>query len=128
MNDWIPFEEGEYLAEQAFLTTRDGSAVPLERVIVRVFSGKTGRRQVDGYGRVRNALMVQLLEENDEIDLVLDMGGEFKYIARDPVLKAGKVFAPDVRSVVRFIPKDPWETVTEVEFEDLLAGLEILSR
>ena len=127
MSDWIPFEEGEYLAEQAFLLGGDGSAVPLERVILRVFAGKTGLRRMDGHGRVRNVLMVQLLEDNDDIDLALDMGGEFKYILRDPVLKAGKVFSPDVRSVLHFIPTGPWEKVREEEFEALCSRLSILS-
>lgn len=128
MEDWIPFEEGEYLTERAFLASRDEIAAPLERVVVRVFSDKTGRRQMDGQGRVRNVHMVELLEESDDLDLLLDMGGEFKYILRDPVLKAGKVFSPDVRSVFHFIPRGPWEQIEEAEFEKLCSRLTILSK
>lgn len=127
MEDWIPFEEGEYLAERAFLASREESAASLERVVVRVFSDKMGRRQMDGRGRVRNVHMVELLEESDDLDLLLDMGEEFKYILRNPVLKAGKVFSPDVRSVFHFIPRGPWEQIGESEFESLCSRLTILS-
>jgi hypothetical protein len=127
VDDWVPFKEGEYLAEQAFLMGQDGSAVPVARVIVRVFSGKTGGRRMDGQGRIHNVLLIQLLEDNDEMDLLLDMGGDFKYILRDPVVKAGKVFSPEVRSVLHFTPREPLEKVGKDEFEQLLSTLKIVS-
>jgi len=127
MNNWIPFAEGEYLVEQAMLVTAGHSAVMVEDVIVEVYSDQRGQRYLNGRGRVRNILMVELLEDSDDLDLLLDFGEEFKYLLRKPNLQAGKVFSPDVKSVLQFTPKNPWQKVPQTEFEDLLSRLRILS-
>jgi hypothetical protein len=43
-----------------------------------------------------------------------------------PDLHAGKVFSPDIKAVLQFIPRQPWKQLTEKEFEDLEARLEFL--
>ena len=127
MSDWIPFDEGEYLVERAFLLAPDESAVFLEDAVVRVFLDRLGQRQMNGGCRVRNILMVRLMDEHDDMDLALDLGGEFKYILRDPVLKSGKVFSPNVKSSLQFYPRKPWEQVPEDDFEALWSRLKFLS-
>jgi hypothetical protein len=127
MNHWIPLAEGEYLAEQAFLLAEDQTAVALENTVIIIRQDKSGKRHLQGRSRVRNILMVALLEDNDDLDLVLDMGREFKYYLKQPELQAGKVFAPDVKSLLQFIPSRPWEKMRPGEFEKLLAGLRFLS-
>ena len=127
MNNWIPFSEGEYLVEQALLVAGEHSAVSVEDVIVEVYSDKGGQRYLRGRGRVRNILMIELLEDSDDLDLLLDFGGEFKFLLKGPNLQAGKVFAPDVKSVLQFFPKNPWHPVRQSEFEDILTKLRILA-
>ena len=78
MNEWIPFKEGDYIVEQAFLLAPDESAVILEDAVIRVYQDKRGQRQMNGSCRVINALLVRLLDDHNEIDLVLDLGAEFK--------------------------------------------------
>ena len=127
MTNWIPFAEGEYLAEQAFLLAPNQTAVALENTVITVLQDQSGTRRLQGRSRVRNILMVELLEENDELDLVLDMGEEFKYYLNRPELQAGKVFAADAKSALRFTPSSPWKQMPPDEFEKLLARLSFLS-
>ena len=127
MENWIPFAEGEYLVDRTLLMTADHQAVRVEDVIVEVYSDRLGRRYLKGRGRVRNILMVRLLDDSDSLDLLLDFGEEFKYLLKEPLLQSGKVFSPEVKSVLQFTPQNPWQQVPPDEFEDLLLRLRILS-
>ena len=127
MDNWIPFTEGEYLVEQALLVAGENRAVSVEDVIVEVYSDQGGQRYLRGRGRVRNILMVELLEDSDELDLLLDFGEEFKFLLKVPNLQVGKVFSPDVKSALQFTPKIPWHQIQQTEFGDILSRLHILS-
>jgi len=127
MNNWIPFTEGEYLVEQALLVAGEDRAVSVEDVIVEVYSDRRGQRYLRGRGRVRNILMVELLEDTDDLDLLLDFGEEFKFLLKVPNLQVGKVFSPDVKSALQFTPKIPWRQIQQTEFGDILSRLHILS-
>lgn len=126
MTEWIPFAEGRYLAERAVLLAVDGRAVELEDTVIEVVEGKGGKRRLTGRGRVPNVLVMELLDEGQELDLLLDLGGEFKYRLRAPSLQGGKVFAPGVKSFVQFLPHSPWEQVPEADFSSLMAQVRIL--
>ena len=78
MDNWIPFADGEYLVDRACLVSASQTAVALERVVVEVYSDRQGRGQLKGTGRVRNILIVELLEDNDELDLLLDFFNDSK--------------------------------------------------
>ncbi len=127
MGEWIPFAEGRYLTERAVLLAVDGRAVELEETIIEVAEGAGGRRRMSGRGRAPNALMVELLEAGQELDLLLDLGGEFKYRLPAPSIQGGKVFAPGVKSFVQFIPQAPWEPMAEADFNCLMSRIRILS-
>ena len=127
MNNWIPFTDGEYLVEQALLVAAADRAASVEEVIVEVYSDRRGQRYLRGRGRVRNILMVELLEDSDDLDLLLDFGGEFKFLLKVPNLQVGKVFSPDVKSTLQFIPKIPWHQIEQTEYEAILSKLHILS-
>ncbi len=126
MKDWIPFENATYLAEQAFLVAEDNSAVLLEQTIINVYTGSGGKRSLSGTGLVRNILLVELLEENDDLDLILDFGGEFKYRLKTPEISAGKVFSPNIKSSIQFTPTAPWHQIPESEFDVFLSQLNFL--
>ncbi|MBW2449109.1 MAG: hypothetical protein JRE92_01620 [Deltaproteobacteria bacterium] len=127
MDNWIPFTEGEYRVEQALLVAGEDRAVSVEDVIVEVYSDRRGQRYLRGRGRVRNILMVELLEDSDDLDLLLDFGEEFKFLLKVPNLQVGKVFSPDVKSALQFTPKIPWHQIKQTEFGDILSRLHILS-
>jgi hypothetical protein len=127
MNNWIPFTEGEYLVEQALLVAGEDRAVSVEDVIVEVYSDRRGQRYLRGRGRVRNILMVELLEDSDDLDLLLDFGEEFKFLLKVPNLQVGKVFSPDVKSALHFIPKIPGHRIQQAEFGDIMSRLHFLS-
>jgi len=127
MNNWIPFAEGEYLAEKILMLAADKNALVVEDATVEVYADSHGQRHLKGRGRIRNVLMVDLLEESDDLDLLLDFGQEFKYRLKEPNLQTGKVFAPDVKSFLQFTPTSPWEQIPEDEFEDLVSRLRILT-
>jgi hypothetical protein len=127
MDDWIPFEEGEYLTEKAFLFSSDHRAVTLQDAVVEVFKDPSGAPRLRGRGRIQNILMVELLEEDERLDIVLDFGAEFKFRLKQPKIQGGKVFAADVRSSMLFLPTAPWERLSESAFADLVASLRFLS-
>jgi hypothetical protein len=126
MDEWIPFAEGRYLAERAVLLADEETAMEIEEAIIEVSEGQGGRR-LQGRGRVRNALLVRLLDEGDDVDLLLDLGGEFKYRLRRPDIQGGKVFTPGIKSFIQFRPRQPWEQVPEAEFNSLMSRVRILS-
>ncbi|MBW2220494.1 MAG: hypothetical protein JRF40_13560 [Deltaproteobacteria bacterium] len=126
MKDWIPFENATYLAEQAFLVAEDNNAALLEQTIINVYTGSGGKRSFSGTGLIRNILLVELLEENDDLDLILDFGGEFKYRLNTPEISGGKVFSPNVKSSIQFSPTAPWHQIPVSEFDVLLSQLKFL--
>jgi hypothetical protein len=127
MTQWIPFVEGEYLVDQAFLLAPDHTGAALENVIVEIYSDRQGTRVLKGHCRVRNALMIELLEDNDVLDLLLDFGDEFKYRLKSPELNAGKVFSPEAKSTLWFVPTTAWEQVPQKDFVELVSGLRLIS-
>jgi hypothetical protein len=126
MSNWIPFENASYLAEQAFLIAEDHTAVALEKTAITVYTGKGGKQHLKGSGLVRNVLVVELSEEKDDLDLILDFGNEFKYRLTAPKITAGKVFAPDVKSTLQFVPTSPWQQIPESSFGELLGKIKFL--
>lgn len=126
MEQWVPFGEGEYIVEQAFLASPEGSAVSLERAVIEVFTDRKGMRQVRGNGMVRPFFMVELHEETEDIDLYIDLGADFRYRMRKPVLQSGKVFSPAVQSLLQFYPRRPWEPLSGNAFSDCIAELSFL--
>ena len=80
MGHWIPFENATYLVEQAFLVADDNTAALLEKTSIEVYTGRDGKKRLKGSSLVQNMLLVELLEENDDLDLILDLGKNFKYL------------------------------------------------
>jgi len=127
MENWIPFGEGEYLVDQALLVADNQDAVLVEDVIIEVYADQRGLRYLKGRGRIRNVLMVELLDDSDDLDLLLDFGDEYKYLLAAPTLQSGKVFSPDVKSILKFSPRTPWQQLPQDEYDSLLSRLRILS-
>ncbi len=127
MSQWIPFGEGEYGVEAIFLAAPDNTALSLENGVIEVYQDAAGRRRLRGKARVRPYYMVQLMEENDAVDLILDLGGEFKYRLPEPLLRAGKVFSPDVKAVLQFSPTAPWYRLSEAEYAEVGRLLSFIS-
>lgn len=126
MDNWIPFAEGEYQVDDALLLANDQRAVIIENVIVEIYADSRGRRYLKGRGRIRNVLMVELLENSDNLDLLLDFGDEYKYLLVRPILQSGKIFAPEVKSVLQFVPDTPWRQLPEDEFKRLMSDLQVI--
>lgn len=127
MSDWIPFENAIYLVERAFLVADDNTAALLEKTSIEVYTGRNGKKRLKGSGLVQNMLLVELLEENDDLDLILDLGENFKYLMKKPNITAGKVFTPNVKSHLQFDPVSPWEQISESEFAKLTNSFKLLS-
>ena len=127
MSNWIPFLEGEYAVEQAFMVAPDDRAMAVEDAVIEIFQGPGGQRQLKGSGRIRNTLLVELLEDYDDLDLILDLGDEFKYRLKRPQLQSGKFFVPDAKSTLHFRPAAPWEQIAQADFESLISHLKFIS-
>lgn len=128
MDNWIPFAEGEYQADHVLLLSDNQDAVVVEDAIVEIYADSQGRRYLKGRGRIRNILMVELLEYSDDLDLLLDFGDDYKYLLERPQLQSGKVFSPDVRSVLQFSPQTPWRQLQPGQFKRLMSELRIISK
>ncbi|MEE4356879.1 MAG: hypothetical protein V2I97_10445 [Desulfococcaceae bacterium] len=126
IKQWVPFEEGEYIVVRAFLLTPDYHALEIEKSFIEVWKDRQGIRQVKGSGMISPFLMVELHEEHEHIDLIIDLGGEFRYRMQKPELQAGKVFSPDVSSRLQFSPSLPWEQISEKDFRDMAENLKFL--
>ena len=126
MHEWIPFDEGKYRVERAFLITADLKAAPLENAFIEVYTGRQGIRHMKGRSLIRNILIVHLLEDSDDIDLILDLGGPYKYLLKNPEFEAGKVFSPHIKSTLQFSPSSPWKQIPKEEFENLISKLQLL--
>jgi hypothetical protein len=126
MADWIPFVEGEYAVEQAFIMAPDKRAVTVEDAVIEVYAGPQGQRHLKGSGRVQNILLVELLEDTDDLDLILDLGDEFQYRLSKPELQSGKFFAPDAKSSLQFRPSTAWEQIPRADFEQLISRIEMI--
>jgi hypothetical protein len=127
MDNWIPFAEGEYLVDQALLVADNHNAVRVEDAVIEVNADQLGRRYLTGRGRIRNILMVELLDDSDDLDLLLDLGDEYKYLLKVPNLQSGKVFSPDVQSVLQFRPQTPWQQLSCEEYDQLIARLRMIT-
>ena len=126
--DWIPFEEGAYWVDQAYIVAAGGNAVALEQPYIEVVQNPSGQRSLIGRGLVFNLLVVELLEDSDELDVLLDMGGDFKYRLRQPQINAGKVFAADTKSSLQFTPVEPWQPLDREAFQGQVAALNRIDR
>ncbi|MGD9413079.1 MAG: hypothetical protein PVJ54_14530 [Desulfobacterales bacterium] len=126
MANWIPFVEGEYAVEQAFIIAVDNRAVMVEDAVLEIYAGPQNQRHMKGSGRVQNILLVELLEKTNDLDLILDLGDEFIYRLRKPWLQSGKFFSAGARSSLQFRPSTPWEQIARADFEQLISGFEII--
>ena len=71
----------------------------------------------------RNLLVVDLLEDGDRLDILLDLGGDFKYYLESPQISAGKLFVPDVKSTLQFAPTKPWRMLPAEDFRGQVQAL-----
>ena len=126
MSDWITFENATYLVEQAFLVADDNTAAVLEKTSIEVYTGRDGKKRLKGSGLVQNMLLVALLEENDDLDLILDLGENFKYLMKKPRIIGGKVFSPDTKSFIQFDPIAPWKQISESEYIKMTTGFKLI--
>jgi len=127
MTDWIPFGEGKYFAEKAFLLSPVDKAIELESAYIEIYTGAGGKRLMRGRSFVRNILIVLLLEDSDDLDILLDLGPEHRYRIFKPDINAGKVFSPDVKSRLQFVPTRPWQHLTEDDYRVLSDRMEIVA-
>lgn len=127
MENWIPFAEGEYIVDRAFIIAPDARAVAVDNAVIEIFATAGGQRYLKGSGRIQNILLVELLEDSDDLDLILDLGDDFQYRLKKPELQSGKFFAPDAKSSIQFRPSQPWEQITPAEFANLVMRVKFLA-
>ena len=127
MAHWIFIEEGTYPAEEAFLFTPGYTGMVLENVMIEVYLNGANERRVRGQAFAVNLSLVELLEEYDDVDMLLDLGGKFKYLLKTPTIRAGKVFAPDVKSIFHFVAQSPLEKLSESDFERIRERLSMIT-
>ena len=118
MTEWIPFEEGEYWVEQAYLVSPDKSAIALENPVIEIAKAPRGERYLKGQGLAYNLQVVALLEDYDTLDILLDLGGIYKYYLSSPRISAGKLFSPDIKSTLQFAPQEPWRQLSADRFHE----------
>mgnify|MGYP000862983294 CR=1 FL=1 len=126
MDHWIYIEEGHYPVESGFIFTPGNTAVTLDDGMLEVYSNKKEERRVRGQGMAVSALIVELLEDYDDLDILIDLGDGFHYILKTPLIKSGKVFTPDVKSMVHFIAERPLEKLDDNAYERVRTSLSLV--
>ncbi len=122
----IPFREGTYLVEDAYLVTPLNRSVKLTEGILEVSKDALGQKHLRGRAFVHNILMVALLEDEESLDLILDLGLGFRYRVPQPILQAGKIFEPRTSSLVHFAPSTDLRPLTDTDYDRLLSSLKVL--
>ncbi len=122
----IPFKEGAYLIDHAYLVTPQRRSVALTDGVLEVYKDTLGEKHLRGRAFVHNASMVALLEDEESLDLVMDLGPGFRYRLPQPILQAGKVFEPRTWSIVHFAPSQNLVPLADLDYEQFAAGLTIL--
>lgn len=124
--NWIPFEKGDYWVERAYVVAPSGQAVALQNPLIEITEGQSGARRLTGRGMVETLRVVTLLEDSDALDVLLDLGQGFTFRLPEPIISAGKVFSPGVKSTLQFEPQSPWISVPRAEFEAVVEGLQLI--
>jgi hypothetical protein len=120
MTSWIPYDTGEYDIEAAFLWVPSGHGLGVSDVVVEVYDDNRGQRQLRGYGQVVNTMLVDLLDCGRDVDLVLDFAPGHRYRLPAPLIRAGKIFTPGVRSAFHFQPRSAWVALPDADYDKLL--------
>ncbi|ROR01769.1 hypothetical protein [Desulfosoma caldarium] len=122
----IPFREGTYIIEAAYLMTPLKRSLELTEGVLEVYKDTLGTKHLRGRAFVRNTLMVALLEDEESLDLILDLGLGFRYRMPQPILQAGKVFDPRTCSIVHFAPSTGLVPLADADYEALLSAATLL--
>lgn len=126
--NWITIEKGFYQADRGYLATNDHThGAALSNAAIEIVTGRTGKKQLHGFGKLENMLMIELLELSDEIDIVIDLGGVYKYLFEAPDISGGKLFTPHVEATIRFSPTKPWQQIKPTQFESDLTQITFLN-
>ena len=120
MDEWININEGKYIAAQVWLLAADGSGVEMDDTVITIYKDRTGIRRLQGQGFVNSLQVIELLEDHDDLDVLLDLGEDFKYRLVAPTLSGGKIFAPGVKSSMVFVPSRPWIPMSEAQYRSAL--------
>ena len=127
MQEWLNIGEGKYFADRTLLVTVDRSAVELKDTVIDIYKDRQGVRRLQGQGFANSLAVIRLLEDHDKLDILLDLGANFKYRLIAPTLSGGKIFAPDVQSSMVFVPTQPWIPLTEQDFASAVKGLKMVT-
>lgn len=122
----IPFKEGAYIIDHAYLVTPQRRSVALTDGVLEVYKDTLGQKHLRGRAFVHNASIVALLEDEESLDLVMDLGPGFRYRLPHPILQAGKVFEPRTWSIVHFAPSQNFVPMADPDYEQFAARLTIL--
>jgi hypothetical protein len=122
MNSWIPYDAGEYSVEAAFFRVSSGHGLRVTEVVLEVYDDGRGKN-LRGYGQVVNAALVDLLDWGQEVDLILDLAPGHRYRLPAPVVRAGKLFTPGMRSAFHFQPQSPWVVLGDDDYDRMVQGM-----
>jgi hypothetical protein len=122
----VPFEEGYFRIEQALIISPQAmNAIALYNAALKVFKGPAGHLLMNGHGLADNFLLIELLEEEDNLDVLMNLGPDFKYRLIAPQISGGKVFTPGVQSTIRFTPTQNLLELEEAAYKALINQLQI---
>ena len=123
-----PFKPGNYIIDEAYIipSGKFGVAVVIANSVLDVELDPKGKTIVNGYGFARNVSLVELLENHQDFDIIINMGDGFCFYLEKPIINAGKVFSPNVRSVIRFTPTNSFTQIPDEEFAEIKSKLKLI--
>jgi hypothetical protein len=111
--------EGLYEVDRACLVDPSGRRLELRGASFEIFADARGRKGLRGRSFVNNHAFVSLLEDADTVDLVLSFFDRYFLHLEDPIIQAGKVFAPETESSLVFRGGKRTSFITSKRFEEL---------
>jgi hypothetical protein len=116
--------QGTYIIEEAFVITPNE---PRRGIVLRdaflEVEEEGNRKMVHGRATVHNLSLVELFEDNEQLDMIINMGEGFKFYLKNPIIQAGKVFSPAVFSTMRFIPTDSFDHIPDAEYSIIVNSI-----
>jgi hypothetical protein len=116
--------KGTYIIEEAFVITQNEprTGIALRDAFLEV-EEEGNHKMVHGRATVHNLSLVELFEDNEQLDMIINMGEGFKFYLKNPIIQAGKVFSPTVFSSMRFIPTNSFDHIPDNEYSAIVDSI-----
>ncbi len=118
--DHFTLRKGLTKRKRLFVTPRYAT---LQDAMIEVYHDSNNERRVRGRAMATGVHMIELLEDDDDIDELLDLGDNFKFLLQTPSVRVGKTFSPDDKSLLQTAAQGPLEKLDNPKYKEIRSKL-----